>query len=159
MQLSNEIKGKVFAQYFGKRASHNSGKNIGRLVSLRLDDDYSSLVLILKPLSDITDEDAIAACKAGYPLAFMGNNKISKWKTERKKKFVSITTKYSAFSFEFDTEGCPLIDMYDDGGLSNVFRNEFAYQYLQSQGYDLPHYLLDGKTLHEAGLAIYETQN
>ena len=31
-----------------------------------------------------------------------------------------------------------------------------SYQYSISKGYDLPQYLLDGKTLHEAGLAIYE---
>lgn len=31
-----------------------------------------------------------------------------------------------------------------------------ACQYLQSKGYDLPHYLLEGKNLKEAGLAIYE---
>lgn len=30
------------------------------------------------------------------------------------------------------------------------------FQYLISIGVDLPHYLLDGKTLQEAGLAIYE---
>lgn len=28
------------------------------------------------------------------------------------------------------------------------------YQFLQSKGYDLPNYLLDGKTLIESGLAI-----
>ncbi len=32
-----------------------------------------------------------------------------------------------------------------------------AFQFLQSKGYDLPHYLLSGKTLQEAGLAIYES--
>lgn len=31
-------------------------------------------------------------------------------------------------------------------------------QYLQSKGYDLPQYLLGGKTLKEAGLAIHESE-
>jgi hypothetical protein len=30
-----------------------------------------------------------------------------------------------------------------------------AYQYLQSKGYDMPQYLLGGKTLKEVGLAVY----
>jgi hypothetical protein len=33
-----------------------------------------------------------------------------------------------------------------------------AIQYLQPQGYDLPHYLLDGQTLQQAGLAVYKTK-
>lgn len=31
-----------------------------------------------------------------------------------------------------------------------------TYQFLQSKGYDMPHYLLGGRTLKEAGLAIYK---
>ena len=31
-----------------------------------------------------------------------------------------------------------------------------CFQYLQSEGYDLPQHLLGGKTLQECGLAIYE---
>ena len=32
----------------------------------------------------------------------------------------------------------------------------FCYQFLQDEGYDLPQYLLGGKTLQESGLAIYQ---
>ncbi len=33
-----------------------------------------------------------------------------------------------------------------------------SYQFLQSKGYDLPHYLLGDKTLEESGLAIYKNK-
>jgi hypothetical protein len=48
----------------------------------------------------------------------------------------------------------------DDGNtdfLTKMFHsNCVTYQYLISKGYDLPNYLLGGKTLHECGLCIYE---
>lgn len=37
-----------------------------------------------------------------------------------------------------------------------IYETLQAVQFLQSKGYDLPQHLLEGKTLHEAGLATYE---
>lgn len=38
----------------------------------------------------------------------------------------------------------------------NIHKTIQAYQYLQSIGIDLPQYLLNGQTLKEAGLAVYD---
>lgn len=45
--------------------------------------------------------------------------------------------------------------MTTESDWANQIKFLSAYQYLQSKGYDLPHYLLGGKTLEESGLAIY----
>lgn len=47
----------------------------------------------------------------------------------------------------FEVKGMDSLYMYEVSGVT---------QHLQSNGYDLPHYLLGGKTLKEAGLAVYE---
>lgn len=89
--------------------------------------------LILKPLSSITDEDAIEVAKMINGMASIMKEKdlIGEGKYFIDECFYSNIEYYPSY-------------------VINV------YQYLQSKGYDLPQYLLGGKILFEAGLAIYE---
>lgn len=133
--MTNELKEKFFRQYHGQKVGI---MKTDQSVKFRVGKNEFIEMLELRSLASITDEDAIESCKAGHRLTFMGINPVSKWVCKHSdKNFISITTKYSSHSFEFDKEGCPLIDMYVDGDLTNSFSNEFAYQYLQSHGYAL----------------------
>ena len=137
MEITNEIKAKVFAQYLGQRT------NVGKLYDIHLDGYYkceinienwatgrldnNQLKLILKPISKITDEDAIEVGKK-----FGGGSLANgKWIVD------------SLFRTD-ESNSFYVIDII------------LIYQFLKSKGYDLPHYLLNGKTLQECGLAIHE---
>lgn len=137
MEITNEIKVKVFAQYLGQKLALNNGlgiqltlttETLHYLIDLNEEPNKPKL-LILKPLSTITDEDACVIVKMRY-----GINSID-------------ITKEAVISA---CEG--IINLINDG--ANVQLS--ICQYLQSKGYDLPQYLLGGKTLKEVGLAIYE---
>lgn len=180
MEISNEIKAKVFAQYLGQMCRHfpDSIKDRKLIAVGGIDDkEYYSLrlgangghvgtayiennnwKLILKPLSKISDEDAIEVAKI---LGFEILN--AEYKVHRTGKRVFIVEKGND---EFATEGCKLFfknESLDGFIVSNNLPHDFspdsvclAFQFLQSRGYDLPQYLLDGKTLFESNLAIYE---
>jgi hypothetical protein len=89
--------------------------------------------LILKPISSLTDEDCIEVITI-----LQGRKKAEIW---------------------FELEGAKAIIgvlANNDSNNWTFFCSNKIYQYLISKGYDLPQYLLDGKTLHESELAIYE---
>jgi hypothetical protein len=141
MEITNEIKEKIFFQYLG--IQFKSGNVIGRFKPKTLDYFGYSIKIILKPLSSITDEDArVMAVLNG---AVFGPGDIS-----------------------FESEGFFGVRIRNDkDGIGNPVKDRFimwdqltlpVFQFLQSEGYDLPQYLLGGKTLHEAGLAIYESE-
>ena len=134
--MTNDIKFKVQLEYFNcKIKSTKMGINcdwttITDKTASRLNEDF---VLLLNPLSSLTDEDAFVIYKLNNFRAFNGKRTVpSKGITQW------------------------LIGKYFSGRKVKWDFNLASYQYLQSKGYDLPHYLLDGKTLKEAGLAIYE---
>jgi len=170
MTITNEIKSKVFAQYLGQicqtmtRQTQGEGKASiylkGHLkeIDLGMQNDFIGLLLenetdacnhtnyntdqaklILTPLSQISDEDAIEFVKV-----------TSKDDTFVKCENGVIFHKDSLFEDVFATN---LNDNY------NTCLPIKSFQFLQSKGYDLPQYLLGGKTLHECGLAIYESDN
>jgi len=87
--------------------------------------------LILKPLSDITDEDALEVANICRWNHLMESSRIVQAK-ELLGRFWNGQTNLSGWDWIK------------------------IYQYLQSKGYDLPHLLLKSKTLQECGLAIYE---
>lgn len=131
---SNEIKAKVFAQYLGQKfilPNEDNGKQKFELRGCSIENiqEYSkwaSAILILKPLSEISDEDATELVKLHKP---------------------SENPLYVKQSFVEKSQ--PFIRNW-------VINNVINYQFLQALGYDLPHFLLGGKTLHEAGLCIYD---
>lgn len=147
MEITNEIKAKVMMQYWGQDlsipdyfgyelegVSGLSVKAFGRNNGMHELFKLEACKLILKPLSSITDEDATElAC-------------IHKWKEL-----------WEEDSF-MDEEAInrSLIEKGNDMVTTELFKLPFkGYQFLQYKGYDLPQYLLGGKTLKEAGLAIY----
>lgn len=145
MTVSNEIKAKVFAQYLGQRfvhRVHGPGASGARLEAVYLDGilcagfdrqyHVDCHVLKLRPLSAITDEDAIEVSKiCGY------KHDQNKW------------GRFVAQNF---------VQQREDALTHTLVVSASIYQYLQSKGYDLPSWYLGGKTLHEAGLAIYENE-
>lgn len=146
MEITNKTKVKIFAPYIGCLTYDDLGRFGGirreRLMEIHADgclmiwdeplqtlENRPSCKLILKPLSEITDEDAKEAIKiwgeAPYPFgAITEDSRPSKWRR--------VIIEHS--------KELPI----------------FVYQYLQSKGYDLPNYLLGGKTFFECELAIYE---
>lgn len=141
MEISNETKAKVFAQYLGQQVklivkmdSNYFGYNEGiyTLAATILDrlNDLCECKLILKPLNKIIDEDVVEWSRQdGKPI---GKND-------------------SSYMFQSIEEAKRYLNFYSHPNIGWQ-----SYQYLQSKGYDLPNYLLNGKTLHESGLAIYE---
>lgn len=111
---------------------------------------FSAFKLILKPLSSITDEDAIEVGKILF------GKEYSVGEVDRRNDY-----EVSVKVLKPDTTINQNVYIGFKGGLSNCngwgLQNMLqAYQYLQSKGYDLPQHLLGGKTLQEAELAIYE---
>lgn len=136
MEITNEIKAKVFSQYLPyfidspMRLAFLS--IIERLLTL---EQQSNHRIILLPITSMSNEDALVVANI-----FGGASHLSEEGRAHQAKELFIT--------------------YD-------FRNKVttisaaswlkAFQYLLSKGYDLPQLLLGGKTLQEAGIAIYET--
>ncbi len=135
MKNEDIIKGRVLGQYLGCKLKRGGLMTIELLYACKNAawNNYDDIILRLKPLSDITDEDA--KC--------LGN--------------------MDDVHFQYNIVGMWNVKTGDDGfiklvkeRLEEIAKIASAYQYLQLKGYDLPQYLLDGKTLEQVGLAIYE---
>lgn len=94
--------------------------NQNQIIAERVNYNPQWIKLVLKPLSKITDNDAL---EVGKMFRCCSSAEIVR---EHFIKYPDCVIPYQ------------------------------IYQYLQSKGYDLPHYLLGGKTLHKANLAIYK---
>lgn len=153
MKYSNDIIAKVFSPYLGQRLSAEliykgftcelvinnfttsmaNGMTIGTAIQ-------NNAKLILKPLSSITMDDAIEVCK------IYGHEKGQVIISPKEDKLTIIEFKIAEYNSEYIWLSLN----------TNEKWNIFVYQYLQSKGYDLPQFLLGGKTLEKSGLAIYE---
>ncbi len=134
--MTSEIKIKVFSQYIGQLVTLDNGRTTERL-TIHLLDKYITnglwwldLKLILKPQST-----SMALNEEDYTSM---------------KKIESISEELLLKNTEMLGKDDVIFKMTCAGFLS--------YQYAISQGIDLPNFLLDGKTLHEYGWAIYKTQ-
>jgi hypothetical protein len=152
MEITNDIKAKVFAQYSEENIEYT--KEIGRKYYFTKIDfekgylsenngctfDISEVKLILKPLSAMLREDAI---------------EVAKLQQEKFGEGLKISLHIDDKNY-----GCLDCLIEWDGHRHDYWQPVYSptLQYLQSKGYDLPQYLLGGKTLHEAGLAIYEEE-
>jgi hypothetical protein len=155
MEITNDIKSKVFAQYFGQRLTGNSTVS-GLFLDMPVKSD--KFKLILKPLSSIIDEDFMElAIVCGYVIGKVNRNDHYIWGDYINNGGVHtgtfrIDTEKTSYKGKITTDssnGNPRHDIYTCHALN-------GFQFLQNKGYDLPNYLLSGKTLFEAGLAIYE---
>lgn len=168
MEITNEIKVKVFAQYIGQKVSvknetYNNGGYTGTILGVCSvrgilvehplgsdgDEKIDNCKLILKPLSQITDDDAYEVARILFSKEYKGHN------ITYSKNSICVTVMIPNTTINHS------VNISFDGNLSNTngygLRNMLeVYQYMQSKGYDLPQHLLGGKTLQEAELATYE---
>lgn len=130
MEISNEIKAKVFGQYLGHKIRFDyAGPNQWNKLTpmhLTLDSPYK---LILKPLSAISDEDAID---------IFGNAGIEYWPKEHtpaEYALICLDGKGAKF------HPCVILEVWQE---------------LQNRGFDTRQHLLGGKTLKQCDLCTYE---
>lgn len=157
MKIKNETIAKVFSQYLGGTINH-SGRNI-YLMGVNMSDstfrDENGFIyyidnttkIILKPFSAMSDKDAIEMAKKFGGIK--GKVHLNR-PTDLENKNIHFTVQVIVDE--------PLWKSYSTPKYWRDGYGVMAYQWLQLKGYDLPHYLLRGKTLYEAGLAIYETK-
>lgn len=152
MELTNDIKFKLFAKHFGqkiRRTNHKDGKSFTVTLDAytlgKLGDTGRSSVLILKPLIQISDEDAIEMAKKFGGLD--GEIIINRPEDTANPDIYFVVQVF---------QNVPQYKSYCIPKEWGGHRSAVEYQFLQNKGYDLPHLLLGEKTLHQAGLAIYE---
>lgn len=147
-KIKTEIRLKVFANYLGEKTVDRLGYNKmtpNRLLIIE-GGGCDELQLVLKKLSTISDEDVMEVVK----IEGLVNATI----TRRGNGSIKVTD--DSYDF-FILENYKF--MLHKNSLEIPVAKEVAiYQFLQSRGYDTPHYLLGGKTLQEAGLAVYENK-
>ena len=141
MEITNEIKAKVFAQYLGQKVTRGGIMSIDLLYACKNAawDDYNSITLRLKPLTAITDEDAIECINI---LLGTKGSMYQDWEESIQKRWL-VQIKHELR----DNLGSTM----RIAGFKSVYS---LTQYLQSKGYDIPNYFLEGKTLIECGMAI-----
>ena len=158
MEITNEIKAKLFAQYLGQNCYRVGTPDeillgVSTTTLSYADGDEHKISaphkLILKPLSSITDEDAIDVCRLE---GCWSKGEVNSLLKDSKEVLVS-SGKHFILNLELDFKG-----VYKGSSRTSGADAIQVYQYLQSKGYDLPNYLLGGKTLKEVGLAIYEEE-
>ena len=142
-----DVKRKVFSQYVGQsmKVIMNSGKaeicecNVSTISLLNPED-----VLILRPLIDITDDEAIEMAK------MFGNIKRDALVLNRPTDLLNDDIHFAVQVY------CKVpYASYETPKYWRDGYGVFAYQWLQSKGFDLPHYLLGEKTLYQSGLCEY----
>lgn len=136
MEISNEVKAKIFAQYLGQKIlfAHQDKWVDGMFctpstlnnIEVGLT-NHTNLKLILKP-----NPKSMAFDEEDY-LSFK---------------------KIEAISGELLKNATNKSDFFE----KMILNSFLSYQYSISRGIDLPQYFLNGKTLQEAGLAIYENE-
>lgn len=125
-------KAKLFAQYWGQEVlCFNDENQYKPGVCYEVDgsiDDYTFLEL--KPISSITDEDAIECCRFKSELSFFTKKK---WQVIRYEHHLIVESKGSAHSFSIDFVSGD-VEFYNDQGLE-VTSSDTTKDYLRSKGY------------------------
>lgn len=159
MEITEEIKFKVALQYYGCKflVCYNiennpvietfEGKN-AQLDIYEPDLKNKRELLILKPLSGISKSDAYEVARILFSKEYTGDDITYNKDSIYVKIKIPNTTINNNVKISFDGH----LRNMSGYGLNNTLQ---AHQYLQSKGYDLPNYLLGGKTLYECGLCAY----
>ena len=115
---------------------------------------FNDVKLILRSLSDMTEEEAIEICKIYAPFPFTGN-RLKHWAVDRSNfkeyQYLKVYNKNNQYEFQIDCKECCL-EMYNDGELCESYNQAYYIKYLLSKHFDL-------FGLIEAGLAIGKTKN
>jgi len=172
MEITNEIKAKVFAAYLGARVKTPDHVGVVQHIdyfNYQIGVKYDCLVFTKNSIDGYDKQRNYGKyniVKQGY--SFLGSNDIEFEMPGGCQLILKSLSEISAedgeelYKIQFCKKPSPkLLAQYLD---SKIFAYLFgdgdlklkSYQFLQSKGYDLPQYLLGGKTLKEAGLAIYE---
>ena len=140
MKLENtlENKARFFAQYFGQHVLYFSSDFLRKIDNLTLDSIEDDDFLELKPLSLISDEDAINVAKLVSPMLFEGRGKndghyIDKSETwwysvKHNGKTLMVDIDLDGYIFEYDE-----VEEY-----KRPSRSLIGTDYLRSKGYALP---------------------
>jgi len=146
MEMTSENKAKFFAQYLRQPVYVNKNWNkfegsIAHLDCTYLQTGSNGLMegyLFLKPISSISDEDAVEACKVAYNLSFSYG---AKWVTETDPVigYMTVKSHMSHHSFDIDFES-GLVEQYQDefNESGNLMNHYAVCDYLRSKGYALP---------------------
>jgi len=163
MEIINEVRAKVFAPYIGVECEYKWNREdqllFGKLTprifeSLYYDDGVITYCKIkLKPLSVISDEDAAEVSKICYKEKF---RKIIRYHDHIELEIDNLNDLRIYFNTEIKTAWRETISCKDIESDEQLLTYIKCIDYLRSKGYDIPHYLLGGKTLEQSGLAIYE---
>lgn len=145
METTNEIKAKVMAPYIGQptilknaKTDENLPLTIIRLRHAAEFEMWDSIILILKPLSEITDEHKFML----LPLQGRGVKDIP-----------------TNLHFFIDAENFDLCYEFN-GEHNDIYEAVSVYsaEKLKDWGYDVPSVHLNGQTLQQAGMAVYKTK-
>lgn len=150
------LKARFFALYWGQEVlianPHVNQKHPFSCTQPWIYHNTDIAYLILKPLSKISDEDAIEVAKIVSPLLFLslGNDNkqfIDKSETD----FISVKHKRKRFSVDIDLDGY----VYEYSELENNYTRPYksyaGTDYLRSKGYALPYMDLSVKDLQDYG--------
>lgn len=144
MKINNENKAKFFAQYWGKEiVAHefiSAGENavVGSVIFRNLDNWH----LELKPISDISDEDAIDVAKINTSIHWNNGLTPNVWKNSFGKTIVS--------------NGTGIIDKYGQTIISENYLSYTQVDLLRSRGYLVPWMGLSCEEIIKAGWAKYK---
>lgn len=146
MEINNETKLYVATQYYGqpflvcynienKPVIEKFEFSSGALEFYDPDPVNKRNLLILKPLSALSEMDVLGVYK-----------------------ILTTDERHAKLKLEFYGKESIIETLLESRSTNNWTFNtsNYIYQFLQSKGYDLPNVHLDGKTLKEAGLAVYE---
>ena len=150
-QNTLENKSKFFAQYWGQHVLYFSSDFLRKIDNLTLDSIENDDFLELKPLSQISDEDAINVAKLVSPMLFEGRGKngghyIDKSETwwysvKHNGKTLMVDIDLDGYIFEYDE-----VEEY-----KRPSRSLIGTDYLRSKGYALPWMDLSVEDLVEYG--------
>lgn len=152
-EITPENRAKFFAQYWGQNvlSSDMYGDN-GTIYSLTMkEDSFNDKWLSLKPLSSISDEDAIEVAKIACPELFH-TRKSGHYVDRSQIDWISVKHDYNYKSVDIDIDGYVLVCDESDGSLYERNPNMVhAIDYLRSKGYALPWMGLTAQEMVEAG--------
>lgn len=138
MENNLENKTKFFAQYWGQRVF--VGHVLEEVNSSYIDPMYDTSILELKPLEDITDEDAIDVAKIVSPMLFDGNGDNGGHiidKSEIKAGWISVKHMRKITMVDIDLDGF-VFEYHEDEGYTRPSLVNAGADYLRSKGYALP---------------------
>ncbi len=175
MELTNKIKADVMSLYRNRDRyqlrklkffieekevawQSLSEDNLEEIRRGKWDNSKATYKLELKSLMSMPDEHVIEFVKI-ITQKYVKDHEIKGSMEINRTLSDCITIRFGLFDIEIEDDGdVQMFNVtFENTERSHIYSKFLleGYQYLILNGYDLPHYLLGGKNLKEAGLAIY----